>query len=60
MDTEGQKEGRLLEEPKKIRQRLGVKVTNIARNPLETVPNVPLASAPVKEYPPNIGQFRGS
>ena len=48
-DTEGQKEGGRLEEPDNIRQILGGEVIDVAHNPLGTVPNAPLASAPGKE-----------
>ena len=57
---EDNKEGGLLEEPETIRWILGGEVTNVARNPLRTVPNYPVASVPINKYPPNIGYATGS
>ena len=42
------KEGGRLEEPEKIRRRLGGEVINVSKNTRGMVPNVPLASAPGK------------
>ena len=45
-----------LEEPEKIRRRFDGEVINVARNPIEAVPNAPLASTPGEElHPPILG-----
>ena len=52
------KEGRggikFIGETDKTRRRFDEEVTNVARNPIGTVPNAPLASAPGKEFHPPI------
>ena len=59
LDTEGRKHGGRLDKTEKIRRRLGIEVTNVARNPLKTVTNAPLASSPGKEFhSPILGTLR--